>query len=177
MNKYYLDGVLVVEGIQDVGFISTFITTQFFTTNGSDISDEKIEFLSRVADVNRVIVLTDNDEAGQRISNKIKSKINKVFVVKTPEIYRKSTKKHGVAETDKKEIIDSLREFLQEDRGQFQRIDYGLNKLISLSKNPSNQKNYIIQQYRLLNGNNKYLEKQLQMLGIKKEEIVAKYGN
>ena len=177
MNKYFLDGVLVVEGIQDVGFVSSFINTQMFTTNGSDISEEKIDFLSRVADVNRVIVLTDNDEAGERISNKIKSKINKVFVVKTPEIYRKSAKKHGVAETEKNAIIDSLKDFLQEDRGQFIKTDYELNLLISLSENPSEQKNKIIQQYRLLNGNIKYLEKQLQMLKISKEEIHQKYGN
>ena len=177
MNKYFLDGVVVVEGIQDVGFVSSFINTQMFTTNGSDISEEKIDFLSRVADVNRVIVLTDNDEAGERISNKIKSKINKVFVVKTPEIYRKSAKKHGVAETEKNAIIDSLKDFLQEDRGQFIKTDYELNLLISLSENPSEQKNKIIQQYRLLNGNIKYLEKQLQMLKISKEEIHQKYGN
>ena len=177
MNKYFLDGVLVVEGIQDVGFVSSFINTQMFTTNGSDISEEKIDFLSRVADVNRVIVLTDNDEAGERISNKIKSKINKVFVVKTPEIYRKSAKKHGVAETEKNAIIDSLKDFLQDDRGQFIKTDYELNLLISLSENPSEQKNKVIQQYRLLNGNIKSLEKQLQMLKISKEEIHQKYGN
>ena len=177
MNKYFLDGVLVVEGIQDVGFISSFITAQMFTTNGSDISEEKIEFLSRVADVNRVFVLTDNDEAGERISNKIKSKIDKVFVVKTPEIYRKSAKKHGVAETEKNAIIDSLKVFLQEDRGQFTKTEYELNLLISLSENPREQKNKVIQQYRLLNGNIKYLEKQLQMLKISKEEIHQKYGN
>ena len=177
MNKNYLDGVLVVEGIQDVGFISTFVTTQFFTTNGYDISEEKIDFLTRVSLVNRVVVLTDNDEAGLKISNVIKSKIQGAFVVKTPEIYRKNAKKRGVAETERAAIIESLLEFLQEDRGQLKKVNYELNKIISLNENPSKAKMDIIQEYRLLNGNIKYLEKQLQMLGISKEEILQKYGN
>ena len=177
MNKYYLDGVLVVEGIQDVGFISTFITTKFFITNGYDISEEKIDFLTRVSLVNRVVVLTDNDEAGLKISNVIKSKIQGAFVVKTREIYRKNTKKRGVAETEREAIIESLSVFLQEDRGQLKKVNYELNKIISLSENPSKAKMDIIQDYRLLNGNIKYLEKQLQMLGISKEELQQKYGN
>ena len=177
MNKYFLDGVLVVEGKSDVSYLSSFISTLYFTTNGYDLSEEKLDFLNRVSAVNRVIVLTDNDKAGEDIENRIKSKINGVFVRKSRKITRNSSKKSGVAESTKEVIIEALSDLLYEDKGQLQKLDYKLNKIISLSDNPSNIKSKIIADYRLIKGNIKFLESQLQMLGVKPEEILSKYGN
>ena len=177
MNKYYLDGVLVVEGKSDVSYLSSFISTLYFVTNGYDISQEKIDFLSRVSEVKRIVVLTDNDEAGKSIEEKIKSKIKGIFVVKSRKNTRNSYKKSGVAETEKSAIIDALRDFLQEDKGHLIKADYHLNTIISLSEDPNEMKNKILTEYRLIKGNIKFLENQLQMLGVNPEEIIKKYGN
>ena len=177
MNKYYIEGVLVVEGKDDVSYLSSFISTLFFTTNGYDVSNEKLEFLERVAKVNRIIVLTDNDNAGKEIENRIKTKINGVFVRKSKKITRKVTKKSGVAETCEDAIVDALSDFIEQDNGQFKRIDYNLNSIISLSENPAKVKIDIIKDYRLINGNIKFLQNQLQMLRINPKEIESKYGN
>ena len=178
MNKYYLDGVLVVEGKSDVSYLSSFIKALYFTTNGYDISDEKLDFLSRVSKVKKIVVLTDNDQAGLEIENRIKSKINNVFDIKTPKIPRKSTKKLGVAETDKEVIVEALKDHLVAYTNQLdERPDYGLSRIISLGSNPHESKQLIINDYRLIDGNIKFLENQLQMLGINPVEIKQKYGN
>ena len=38
--KYFVDGIIVVEGISDVAFLSEFIEAEFVTTNGSEIPTE-----------------------------------------------------------------------------------------------------------------------------------------
>lgn len=177
MTNYYLPGVLVVEGKEDVSYLSSFIKCLYFVTNGYDVSEEKIDFLSRVIKVNKVYLLTDNDEAGIKIAERIKTKINGIFEIKTARKFKNFSKKSGVAETLKDEIIRALTNYLEEDRGQFERVDYGLQSIVSLSENPSTLKDRIINDYRLINGNIKSIEKQLQMLGISKEEVITKYGN
>ena len=178
MNKYYLDGVLVVEGKSDVSYLSSFIKTHYFITNGYDISDEKLDFLSRVSKTRKVIIMTDNDKAGEDIANKIKNKINEAFVVKSAKISRKTYKKCGVAETEYAAIIDALKDYLTEYKKELDvKPIYELNSIISLSENPEIMKNRIINDYRLIYGTTKYLENQLQMLGVKPSEITEKYGN
>ena len=174
MNKYCIDGVLVVEGKSDVSYLSSFIDTNYFITNGYDINEEKLDFLTRVSKVNKVIILTDNDEAGLQISDKIKSRICGVSVVKSAKLTRKSYKKSGVAETNKQEIIKVLEPFFAK---AFIKNDYDLSTVISLSKNPNDIRNQIANDYRLINGNNKFLEEQLNMLKINPKEFKQKYGN
>lgn len=178
MNKFYLDGVLVVEGKSDVSYLSSFIKAHYFITNGYDISEEKIDFLSRVSEKRKVIILTDNDKAGEDIANKIKTKISKVFVVKSAKITRKTYKKCGVAETEYEAIIDALKNHLSPYKKELDvKASYELNYIISLSDNLETTKNRIINDYRLIYGTNKFLENQLQMLGVKPKEIIEKYGN
>ena len=173
MNKYCIDGVLVVEGKSDVSYLSSFINTNYFITNGYDISEEKLEFLELVSKVNKVIILTDNDEAGLQISDKIKSRICGVFVVKTAKLTRKNYKKSGVAETKKEEIIKVLEPFFTK---LFNKVNYYLTSIISLSKNPEEKRKQIVNEYRLIEGNNKFLEEQLNMLKVDTISFKHKYG-
>ena len=178
MNKYYLDGVLVVEGKSDVSYLSSFIKTHYFITNGFDLSEQKLDFLARVSERRKLVVMTDNDKAGEEIANKIKSKISKVFVVKSAKIPRKSYKKCGVAETDYNAIVEALKDHLSEYKKELDvKPDYELTYIIALNENPEYIKNRIINDYGLIYGTTKYLENQLQMLGVKPLEIIEKYGN
>ena len=177
MNKYYIDGVIVVEGKSDVSYLSSFIDSLFFITNGYDINDEKIDFLKRVSEVRKVIVFTDNDQAGLEIEKRIKTKICNVFTVKSNKFPRKNQIKCGVAETEKQEILNALKPFICEETTTNQKAKYNLTKIISLSDNPSEIRNRIVNEYRLIIGNNKYLEDQLRMLKINAKEFNEKYGN
>ena len=174
MNKVYIEGIIVVEGKSDVSYLSSFIDSLWFITNGYDINEEKLDFLKRVSEVNRIIVLTDNDKAGLEIENKIKSEIPSVFTVKTNKIIRKNYIKAGVAETDKEEILRALDQFIGSEKLV---ENYNLTNIISLSSNPEKTRKQIVNDYRLINGNNKYLENQLRMLKVNAKEINEKYGN
>ena len=167
--KNKIDGILVVEGKSDVGYLSSFIDALFFITNGSDINEEKLDFLSRASKVNNIIILTDPDGAGERIRNIIKSKINGVFVANISKNSRKTYVKHGVAEAEKEEILEVLKNFIT-DKEVFKE-KYDLVSLISLSENPEEKREQIINKYRLIKGNNNYLENQLRILRISKEEL------
>ena len=169
MNKIKIDGVLIVEGKDDVSYLSSFVDALFFTTNGYDLSSKKVEFLLEASKVNKLIIYTDPDEAGETIRKMIKSQISNVFEAKSEKIVRKCYKKCGVAELEKEEVIRSLKQF--ESTAPITRYNYDLSTLVSLSDNPSRTKQKIISKYRLIDGNNKYIESELNILKIKPEEI------
>ena len=95
MNKIKIDGVLIVEGKEDVSYLSSFIDTLFFTTNGYDLSKEKIEFLNEASKVNNLIVFTDPDKAGEEIRKKISELVTCVKHANSEDNRRKGYKKHG----------------------------------------------------------------------------------
>ncbi|MCQ2802822.1 MAG: toprim domain-containing protein [Bacilli bacterium] len=170
MNKINIDAVIVVEGKTDVSYLSAFINSYFFVTNGYDINDEKIQFLKLVSSVKKIIILTDPDEAGKNIREKIKNQINSAVVVEIEKNSRKNYMKSGVAESNISYIINALNPF--KTTNEIVKYNYNLSNLISLDENPENIRKKIITKYRLINGNNKSLENQLNMLGIKPGEIL-----
>ena len=169
MNKINIDGVLIVEGKADVCYLSSFVNSLFFTTNGYDLSEEKIEFLKRASKVTKLIIYTDPDDAGGEIRKKLKTLINHIFEAKSEKVYRKKQKKFGVAELDKDEVVRSLTPYVTSTT--FTPIKYELNKLISISNNPSENHMLLINKYRLIDGNNKSLENQLNILKIDPKEV------
>ena len=164
-----INGVLIVEGKSDVSYLSSFIDTLFFTTNGYDVSEDKITFLKEAVKKNKLIIFTDDDNAGEKIRNILKSKINGVFEAKITANSRKNYLKNGVAESSKEVILEALKDYFTED-SPFKE-NYDLNGFISLSDNPREKRMEIMTKYRLVEGNNKSLENQLRILKISKEEL------
>ena len=167
--KTNIDGVLLVEGKEDVAFLSSFINTLFFTTNGYDINEEKIAFLLEASKVNKLIIFTDPDEAGEKIKNTLKNKISGLFEAEIEKNKRKNYKKNGVAESSKEAVIKALKPFITNEEIKLE--NYDLVTLVSLGKNPQEIKDKIIQKYHLVKGNNKSIENQLRILKISKEEL------
>ena len=169
MNKINIDGVLIVEGKDDVSYLSSFVNSLFFITNGYDLCEEKIAFLNEAKKVNKLIIFTDPDEAGEKIRNTLKTQLSVVFEAKCERILRKNQKKFGVAEMEKAAIVDALKNFTT--TAEFKINDYQLSTLISLSNNPAEKRNMLTNKYRLIEGNNKSLENQLNILKINPQEI------
>lgn len=167
--KTKIDGVLIVEGSNDVSYLSSFLDAHYFITNGLDISQEKINFLLEASKVNKLIIFTDPDEAGEKIKNTIQKSINGTYVASISGLSRKNYKKHGVAETTKEEILEALTCFKTDEK--LFKENYDLSRLVSLGNNPEKIRNIIIQNYHLIHGNNKSIENQLNILKIKKEEV------
>jgi len=167
--KYNVDGVIVVEGKSDVCYLSSFLNALFFTTNGYDLSFDKIEFLKEVSKHKKIIIMTDSDAAGEVIRNKLQNQINSCFVAKTSGISRKLYKKHGVAEGQYDEILKLLENHIINEQLNYQ--DYRLSLYLDGSELGNKRKNKLMNSYRLIQGNNKSIENQLRMLDVNIDEF------
>jgi len=100
--------IIVVEGKTDIDFLSSFLDADFYSVNGSAITDQDIEFLAQASKQRGIIVLTDPDFPGMQIRNKIKERIPEA---KHAYVRKEVSIKHGkvgVAESTKDEVIHSL---------------------------------------------------------------------
>ena len=108
--KNFLSGILVVEGKEDASYLSNYISSEIVTTNGFEIPNEKISYLKD----KKVILLTDPDEAGKKIRQKLNEILpNSINVeVDIKKCVRNS--KNGVAECDINEILTKLKPYIVE---------------------------------------------------------------
>ena len=108
--KIFLDGILVVEGKEDASYLSNYISSEIVTTNGFEIPKEKISYLKD----KKVIVLTDPDEAGKKIRQKLNELLpNSINVdVDIKKCVRNT--KSGVAECDINEVLTKLKPYIIE---------------------------------------------------------------
>lgn len=115
----YFDGVIVVEGKNDVSFLSSFINSEYVILNGYDMPKNTLEYLSHIRKGRQIILLTDPDEAGAKIRERF---LNLGISCETVLLdYKKCNKnnKHGVAECDKAEVLEKLSKFLKEEPQNF----------------------------------------------------------
>lgn len=169
MKKNNINGVVVVEGSSDASFLSSIVNAHIFVTNGVDLSKEKIEFLKEVSKVNEIIILTDLDMAGEMIRRRLRNEIDTAIAVFIQTKSRKHYKKNGVAELEIRHVLEALESHFTNEPLFDQ--DYDLVSLISLSENPKEKKQEIVKKYKLVNGNNRFIESQLKMLKVTKEEL------
>ena len=108
--KIFLSGILVVEGKEDASYLSNYVSSEIVTTNGFEIPNEKISYLKD----KKVIILTDPDEAGKKIRQKLNEILpNSINVeVDIKKCVRNS--KNGVAECDIDEILTKLKPYIVE---------------------------------------------------------------
>ena len=105
--KIYLDGILVVEGKEDASYLSNYIASEIVVTNGFEISKETISYLKN----KKVIVLTDPDEAGGKIRNKLNQLLPNAINVEVDINKCVRDIKNGVAECDIDEVLTKLKPY------------------------------------------------------------------
>lgn len=105
--KIYLDGILVVEGKEDASYLSNYIASEIVTTNGFEIPNETITYLKD----KKVIVLTDPDEAGKRIREKLNELLPNSINVEVDIKKCVRNTKNGVAECDIEEVLTKLKPY------------------------------------------------------------------
>ena len=168
MNKRYIPGVIVVEGIHDVAKISLLYDGCFVVTNGYEIVKEEKDFLIHLPGDVRVIILTDDDEAGEKIRKELNEiKANAINVrIKAPQ----ESKKKGVAECDIKDIQNSLDIYSVE---QVDFVDVDLYSLgIKGRSNSSKVMEHISKTFHLGKCSYKNIVKRINLLHIKIEDII-----
>lgn len=128
--KKNVNGIIVVEGVTDVAFLSQFIDAEFVTTNGSEIPQQTIEYLKNSREKRDVFVLTDPDSPGKRIRDTLDQFIPNLkhcFISKDCSIKKN---KVGVAESTKEEVLKALESYVQTDKNVVGSITHSdLNKL------------------------------------------------
>lgn len=106
--KFFLDGILVVEGKEDASYLSNYISSEIVTTNGFDIPNEKISYLKD----KKAIILTDPDEAGKKIRQKLNELLPNSINVEVDIKKCIRSAKNGVAECDIDEVLTKLKQFI-----------------------------------------------------------------
>lgn len=171
--KYYCDAAIVVEGTGDSSYLSSFIEALYIETNGYDIKGEDIDFLENCN--KKIIILTDSDQAGETIRNKLFEKLPKSLNIRVNSNLCNKHGKHGVAECEKQEIINVLKEHLYTSKQS--KDEVRLNDLISLGFEQKEIKNTISNLFHLGTTKNKEMLKRINFLGITKNDLEKEVNN
>ena len=176
--KYYLDGIVVVEGKEDVSYLSSFIDSEYVTTNGYVLPEEEIDYLNEASKYKRIIVLTDPDKAGRNIEEKLKSKLHEAVYLNVEISKCNRGQKDGIAECEQEEILKVLGPFVNTKKPQNNRVLQENSLKITLSD--KNLRRYISHKYHLGKCNNKTLFKRLETLQISEQQLcdaIKEYNN
>lgn len=170
MNKFDIDGILVVEGKTDKAKLSSFISSPIFITNGFDVKESIVNFLVNVSKIHKIYLFLDNDPSGQKICEKIKNKVQNSYILKLAAKKYDHKFKKGNAEIS----IIELRDFFLKYKidNQIFSKDISPTFLSYLSLKDKGAINQIVDKFSLMKGSNKYLSEQLNALGILKEDIL-----
>ena len=170
--KYHISNVIVVEGKDDEAFLSSFIDAIYVKTNGYQIPKEEIDFLNNPRNQKPIIILTDSDEAGKQIRERINKLVNKGLNVEVDIVKCNKKNKHGVAECEREEVINALKEHID---NIILKETITNTDIVSLDIGKS-KREIICDELKLGLCNNKTFVKRLNYLGYTKEEL-KKYGN
>ena len=171
--KKIINGIIVVEGITDVSFLSQFIDAEFVTTNGSEISSSTIEYLKKAREKRDIFVLTDPDSPGKRIRDMLDQYIPNLkhcFISKEHSIKKN---KVGVAESTKEEVLKALNNYIQTTKAGTGNITYSdLNKLgLVGDENSAILREKVIHNFHLGYCNAKTFLKRINYLQLSLEDI------
>lgn len=168
MNKY-LDGVLVVEGKTDAAILSSFIKTPIFVTNGFELDFRLISLLQKVEQKSKIFILTDNDDSGAKIREKLTKSLQKPIILQILTSKYTSKHKHGIAEIDYGVLRDFFSSYFV-DENQFKN-DINETLIYKIGKEK------ILADFDLPVFTIKGIVKCLNALKIPKDELIKQYGN
>lgn len=173
--KKYLKYILVVEGKEDASYLSNYIASEIVVVNGYELDSSLISYLKD----KDVIILTDPDEAGQQIRNKLNGMLNKVHNVEIDISKCNRGKKNGVAECQIDEILCKLKVFFENNPEKYAEItSFDLYEL-KITEN-SQLRAYVSEKLNLGTCNNKQLLKRMNNTHVQLEvlkDIVKQYSH
>lgn len=169
MNKPYIDHIIIVEGTSDKAKISSLFDCSIFITNGYDVDKGLIKLLG---EKRKLLVLTDDDEAGKQI----RKAINSITQCENVEVNIKDCDKHhkhGVAECDINILYNLLKPFVVEKKNR--QIVTNID-LYNAGINSKRQRDNICDKLSIDRYSQKQLIEIINILGLKIEEII-KYAD
>ena len=171
---------LVVEGTNDVSYLSSFIEGEIVSVNGLEVKRDTVEYLKELEKVKKIIILADPDEAGEKIAIKISKELSNYEIVNVDITKCTRSKKNGIAECDKGEILYKLSGFLLEKPLKTERL-LSLVDIENIKGRYHVGNQDICNEFHLGNVNTKTMIKRLNALELSLVEIEnrlkKKYGN
>lgn len=173
MENKIIKEVIVVEGENDSKRLKSFFDVDTIETHGLGLSKETIEFIKEINEKKGVILFLDPDNPGEKIRERINKEIpnlKNAFVVKEDA---KTSKKVGVEHASKQALEEALSNLItygdsKDSITMSDLIDLGLMGL----NDSASKRLEISKKYHIGKCNSKTLLKRLNMLGIKKEELL-----
>jgi len=173
MKKTKINAIIVVEGVTDVAFLTSFIDAELVSTNGSDVPVSTIAYLKEQSKIKPIVVLTDPDSPGQKIRAKLDEHIVNLrhcFIDKKNAV---RDGKVGVAEASKHAVLKALEHQLVFDacrQGSIRQIDLFNLGLVGTSK--SHQKRMAIaDRFHMGYANGKQFLKRANSLNLTYQEL------
>ena len=168
--KKIIDGIIVVEGTNDVSYLSSLIDATFVSLNGLEIKN--LEYLKKAAQLKPIYLLTDSDKEGENIRAKIKEEIPSVIdVIVDPKKCNRNGK-HGVFECETAEIYRVFSKYFTDLAKNNDNQKYAkISQKIGLTAQSKELRRYICGKLGIENCNNKTFIKRISVLNIKEEEI------
>lgn len=165
--------VIVVEGKNDTKHLKSFFDVETIETHGLGLNKETINFIKEVNEKRGVILMLDPDAPGEKIRNKINEAIPNLKNVFLMKENARTRKKVGVEHASKEIIEEALKNIitytnLKESLSYDEYIELGL-----IGRNDSTVKRETIsKKYHLGKCNGKQLFKRINLLGLKKSDLV-----
>jgi len=156
-----LEDILVVEGTNDASYLASFIKGEIVVLNGCELKD--LDYLKEASKKTKILLLTDPDDEGMKIRNRINKEINCINIYVDRSCCNRNNK-HGVAECSMNEILFNISKYGVSNENHNETIS--LNDVILLEN-----KSEIKEKYKLGNCNTKTMYKRLNRLEIRKEDI------
>ena len=166
----YYDGIIVVEGRGDEAFLSSFIDSIYVVTNGFELNKKDIDFLKSIKDKNKIIVLTDSDDAGLKIRQRIEEEIPGCVNIVADINECNKNGKHGIAESNKKHILSLFKGKLTLVKEE--KTCVKSSELYGLGLNNKNKRNELCEKLRLGNCNFKTMIKRINYKQIDLKQIM-----
>lgn len=177
--KYYINKLIVVEGKEDVSFLSSFIEAEYIITNGYDIPKEEIEYINEASKHKEVFVIVDPDEAGREIENRLKLVLTKATYITIDINKCIRGKKNGVAECEQEEIVRILKPHFSNKNQQKSCVLQG--NLTKLDLSDRGLRRFLSDKFHLGKCNLKKIVVRLNTLEISSQELTKAikeyYGN
>lgn len=173
--KMFLKRILVVEGKEDVSYLSNYIDSEIVVTNGFELPDSTISYLKNKP----VILLLDPDEAGLSIRQKLKNVLNDAIDVEIDINECVRGYKNGVAECKIEEVLSKLRPFCSNNPHNSSNIKQSDLYNLGITNN-KDLRAFVCNHLELGDCNNKTLLKRLNYNDIQLDrlsEIIKEYKN
>lgn len=165
--------VIVVEGTNDTKNLKKYFDVETIETHGLGLKQETIELIEEIEKARGVILLLDPDSPGEKIRKRINDAIpnlKNAFLMKEDA---RTKKKVGVEHASKEVLEETLNNLVtysdnKETLSYEEFIDLGL-----VSKSDSCEKREVIsKKYHLGKCNAKTLFKRINLIGLKKEDLI-----